>query len=188
MSDRRGCSATARVATAALYHDRHDDDRERYQTVYATRRAVAAPTAGLHFDAAMLNRLEQDGHSLRHLTLHVGTGTFAPLRVDDLKDHVMHEEPYSVEREVADEYLANQSAVLAVGTTSLRILHTLRHNADNVRAGLACARSDEKASAASRLSAGGDQLPPYDVSMPAIAGRTSAFIYPATARTRRGCC
>ena len=133
-------------------HGRHDDDRERYQTVYAQNAgSVAAPTAGLHFDEAMLARLKRDGHELRHLTLHVGVGTFAPLRVDDLKEHVMHEEPYSVEAGVANEYLAAQkqgNPILAVGTTSLRILHTLLGS----------------------LTSEAPALP--------IQGRTSAFIYP----------
>ena len=106
-------------------------DRQRYQTIYAARRgSVAAPTAGLHFTDEMLERLRKDGHATRMLTLHVGLGTFAPMRVDDLKDHEMHEEPYSVQPHIAQQYLeANTSGqpVLAVGTTSLRILHTLRN-------------------------------------------------------------
>ncbi|MDQ3022968.1 MAG: tRNA preQ1(34) S-adenosylmethionine ribosyltransferase-isomerase QueA [bacterium] len=108
---------------------RSESDGERYQTVYAGRLgSVAAPTAGLHFTEEMLQGLRRAGHATRMLTLHVGIGTFAPLRVEDLKDHVMHEEPYSVGQHVADEYLQEHAAgtpVVAVGTTSLRILHTL---------------------------------------------------------------
>lgn len=114
-------------------HERSDRDRERYQTVYAAQSgSVAAPTAGLHFTQEMLDHLPALGHAVRRLTLHVGVGTFVPLRVDDLKDHVMHEEPYSVAPEVAEEYLEAHAAgrpILAVGTTSLRILHTLRNGA-----------------------------------------------------------
>jgi S-adenosylmethionine:tRNA ribosyltransferase-isomerase len=110
-------------------HARAETDRQRYQTVYAAvQGSVAAPTAGLHFDKPMLATLEASGHQLRQLTLHVGTGTFAPLRVNDLRDHQMHEEPYSVAPHVAAEYLDALSSgrpIMAVGTTSLRILHTL---------------------------------------------------------------
>jgi S-adenosylmethionine:tRNA ribosyltransferase-isomerase len=133
-------------------HARHADDRERYQTVYAHNTgSVAAPTAGLHFDEAMLARLRGDGHELRQLTLHVGVGTFAPLRVDDLKDHMMHEEPYRVTAGVAEEYFEAHGSgrpTLAVGTTSLRILHTLQ--------GSLCGEAPA--------------LP--------MQGRTAAFIYP----------
>lgn len=125
----RWLQGNGEVPLPPYIHDRHADDRERYQTVYAHHAgSVAAPTAGLHFDEAALARLGSDGHRLRHLTLHVGVGTFAPLRVEDLKDHVMHEEPYSVDPDVATEYLAarkQHQPILAVGTTSLRILHTL---------------------------------------------------------------
>jgi S-adenosylmethionine:tRNA ribosyltransferase-isomerase len=106
-------------------------DHERYQTVYASRDgSVAAPTAGLHFTESMLNHLRGQGHDLCNVTLHVGLGTFAPVRVDDLADHDMHEEAYSVERSFTEEYAArlnDGSPVLAVGTTSLRVLHTLRN-------------------------------------------------------------
>jgi len=145
---------------------RESTDRERYQTVYATQQgSVAAPTAGLHFDEPMLEQLKADGHALRHLTLHVGVGTFAPLRVDDLRDHAMHEEPYGVQSDVAAEYLKEQGRgkpIMAVGTTSLRILHTLNEGG----AGL-CARQDEPL-----VSQWGTE------SRPTIAGRTSAFLYP----------
>ena len=104
-------------------------DRLRYQTVYAANPgSVAAPTAGLHFDEAMLARLRADGHQLVHVTLHVGLGTFAPLRVDDLRDHGMHAEAFSVSAETYNAYFQareQRQPVLAVGTTSLRVLHTL---------------------------------------------------------------
>ncbi|MCB1219395.1 MAG: tRNA preQ1(34) S-adenosylmethionine ribosyltransferase-isomerase QueA [Planctomycetales bacterium] len=105
------------------------DDRERYQTVYAQDRgSVAAPTAGLHFDDAMLAELRGNGHAIRFVTLHVGMGTFAPLRVDDLAQHSMHGEDFSVELPVVLEHLSALKAgrpVMAVGTTSLRVLHTI---------------------------------------------------------------
>ena len=106
-------------------------DTERYQTVYADgakEGSSAAPTAGLHFDQAMLARLEADGHQLARVTLHVGLGTFQPLKVDDLAQHEMHEEAFSVQTDVARLYLdalAARRPVLAVGTTSLRVLHTI---------------------------------------------------------------
>jgi S-adenosylmethionine:tRNA ribosyltransferase-isomerase len=131
-------------------------DDERYQTVYASAAgSVAAPTAGLHFDAAMIEQLGA-AHDIRHLTLHVGAGTFAPLRVEDLADHRMHGEAYSVSRDVALEYLEARNAgrpVLAVGTTSLRTLHTLLER-ELTEPGWTAAQPE------------------------LITGRTDAFIYP----------
>jgi S-adenosylmethionine:tRNA ribosyltransferase-isomerase len=105
-------------------------DQRRYQTVFATQSgSVAAPTAGLHFDEAMLSALAEQGARRLEVTLHVGLGTFAPVRATDLRDHVMHSEPYSVEPATLAEYQSAHSTgkpILAVGTTSLRVLHTLR--------------------------------------------------------------
>lgn len=105
-------------------------DQRRYQTVFASQAgSVAAPTAGLHFDEATLVALAEHGARRLEVTLHVGLGTFAPVRVDDLRDHVMHNEPYSVEAATLAEYQRAHAAdepILAVGTTSLRVLHTLR--------------------------------------------------------------
>jgi S-adenosylmethionine:tRNA ribosyltransferase-isomerase len=104
-------------------------DRERYQTVYArSSGSVAAPTAGLHFTEEMLNLLRQLGHPLREVTLHVGLGTFAPLRVDDLSQHTMHSEPFSLPSGLHAELIAWRTTgtpVCAVGTTSLRALHSV---------------------------------------------------------------
>lgn len=102
------------------------DDDERYQTVYARERgAVAAPTAGLHFTEDMLARLEQKGVILCRVTLHVGAGTFQPVRVEFIAEHKMHSELYEIP-EATCEAIANAHAaghqVLAVGTTSLRAL------------------------------------------------------------------
>src|SRR5204862_121724 len=84
--------------------------------------AVAAPTAGLHFDAAMLERLRERGARLAKLTLHVGVGTFQPVRSERVEDHRMHPERYTIPRETMDALRGRR--VLAVGTTSLRALET----------------------------------------------------------------
>ncbi|MFZ4700003.1 MAG: tRNA preQ1(34) S-adenosylmethionine ribosyltransferase-isomerase QueA, partial [Candidatus Methylumidiphilus sp.] len=112
------------------YIERADgmEDRERYQTVYARNAgAVAAPTAGLHFDEVMLARLEAMGVEKVYLTLHVGSGTFQPLRVENLDDHRMHAEFCEVD-ELAVEKIhaarAKGGRVVAVGTTVVRTLET----------------------------------------------------------------
>jgi S-adenosylmethionine:tRNA ribosyltransferase-isomerase len=102
------------------------EDRERYQTVYARHPgAVAAPTAGLHFDAALLQALEAAGVRRAFVTLHVGAGTFQPLRVDDIDAHVMHAERVSVSAATCEAVAATRAAgrrVIAVGTTVVRSL------------------------------------------------------------------
>ena len=101
-------------------------DELRYQTIYAkTPGAVAAPTAGLHFDEALLDALRARGVSLAHLTLHVGAGTFQPVRVQDLAEHRMHGEWYSLPQATVDALRATRAAggrVVAVGTNTLRAL------------------------------------------------------------------
>jgi S-adenosylmethionine:tRNA ribosyltransferase-isomerase len=114
------------------------EDRERYQTVYARRNgAVAAPTAGLHFDAPMLARLQAEGVAIVYLTLHVGLGTFRPVAVEDAEDHVMHSEPYHVSLEAA-EAVNNVGAaggrIVAVGTTVARTLETVADSAGRIHA------------------------------------------------------
>lgn len=112
------------------YIDREDElsDRERYQTVYGKHEgAVAAPTAGLHFDDAMLKALADKGVNLGFATLHVGAGTFQPVRVDDIFEHKMHTEVMQVTQELADLVQATKAAgkrVIAVGTTSVRCLES----------------------------------------------------------------
>jgi S-adenosylmethionine:tRNA ribosyltransferase-isomerase len=112
------------------YIDRADGaaDRERYQTVYARRLgAVAAPTAGLHFDAPMLQRLAELGIDQVFLTLHVGSGTFQPLRMENLDEHQMHSEYCEVNAEVVSKIEAARGRggrVVAVGTTAVRALET----------------------------------------------------------------
>jgi S-adenosylmethionine:tRNA ribosyltransferase-isomerase len=112
------------------YIERADNaaDLERYQTVYASKPgAVAAPTAGLHFDNALLDALETQGVRRTHVTLHVGAGTFQPVRTENIEDHRMHAEylevPQSVCQAVA-ETRARGGRVIAVGTTSVRSLET----------------------------------------------------------------
>lgn len=101
-------------------------DRERYQTVFAAHPgAVAAPTAGLHLSERLLARLEAAGHRLARVTLHVGLGTFAPVKVDDLSEHPMHDEAYVVPQETSAaivEAKAEGRPVLAIGTTVVRTL------------------------------------------------------------------
>lgn len=103
-----------------------DDDESRYQTVYAREPgSVAAPTAGLHFDEAMLDRLLARGVRIAWLTLHVGAGTFQPVRSNDLGEHRMHRERYVLPDETVAAIAATREAgarVIAVGTTSLRAL------------------------------------------------------------------
>jgi S-adenosylmethionine:tRNA ribosyltransferase-isomerase len=112
------------------YIARADDvaDRERYQTVYARcAGAVAAPTAGLHFDDAMLGALRRMGVGLAHVTLHVGAGTFQPVREDDLDRHRMHAEWLEVSQDVCEQVAATRARggrVVAVGTTTVRSLET----------------------------------------------------------------
>lgn len=110
------------------YIERSDEplDQERYQTVYARRPgAVAAPTAGLHFDETMLKRLAEMGVESAHVTLHVGAGTFQPVRVENLDEHVMHSEYLEVNEQVCRQVRdtrARGGRVVAVGTTSVRSL------------------------------------------------------------------
>ena len=105
-----------------------DADRELYQTVYSEKPgAVAAPTAGLHFDEPLLAALRAKGVEMAFVTLHVGAGTFQPVRVETIEDHVMHAEYAEVPQEVVDAVLACKARgkrVVAVGTTSVRSLES----------------------------------------------------------------
>ena len=104
------------------------DDFERYQTVYADRPgAVAAPTAGLHFDRELLERLRDIGCDFAYVTLHIGAGTFQPVRVENIEDHRMHREYLEVPQQTVDSCrLARERGgrVVAVGTTAVRSLET----------------------------------------------------------------
>lgn len=110
-----------RTAPAENPHDRHD-----YQTIYASEKgAVAAPTAGLHFTPGLMHALDAMGIPLVALTLHVGYGTFLPVRVTDIRDHRMHAERFTVSRAVAEtvnRHKAQGGRIVAVGTTSVRTL------------------------------------------------------------------
>ncbi|MDD5930825.1 MAG: tRNA preQ1(34) S-adenosylmethionine ribosyltransferase-isomerase QueA [Spirochaetales bacterium] len=105
-----------------------EEDSERYQNVYATDTGSAAcPTAGLHFTENMLSRLDEKGIERCFVTLHVGLGTFLPVREDNIENHKMHEEWYSIPKETADkinEAKKSGRPVLAVGTTSVRTLES----------------------------------------------------------------
>jgi S-adenosylmethionine:tRNA ribosyltransferase-isomerase len=129
------------------------DDTERYQTVFAREvGAVAAPTAGLHFDEALLAALQAKGVEFGHVTLHVGAGTFQPVRVDDLDQHVMHSEWLNVGAELVEAIHRTRAAggrVVGVGTTVVRALESATRTND----------------------AGQRQLQPY-------AGETRLFILP----------
>ncbi len=112
------------------YIDREDElsDKERYQTVYSkVEGAVAAPTAGLHFDDELLNKIASKGIDIAFVTLHVGAGTFSPVRVDNILEHKMHSEWYELSDEVAEKVKRTREKggrVIAVGTTSVRCLES----------------------------------------------------------------
>lgn len=118
------------------YIDRPDEsaDQERYQTVYSkVLGAVAAPTAGLHFDQKMLAELREKGVETAFVTLHVGAGTFQPVRVDNILDHKMHAEYAEVSQEVVDKILATKAKgkrVICVGTTSVRSIESAAQAAE----------------------------------------------------------
>ncbi len=115
------------------------DDRDRYQTVYARDPgAVAAPTAGLHFDLPLLAKLEARGIALAYLTLHVGAGTFQPVDTEDLTQHRMHRERFSIPAATVaaiERARAGGHNVIAVGTTSLRALESSAASSGNVAPG-----------------------------------------------------
>lgn len=105
------------------------DDRERYQTVYSRELgSAAAPTAGLHFTDGIIEALKQKGVKIAYVTLHVGLGTFRPVKVEEITEHKMHSEHYSVSRETADiinETKKNGGRVICVGTTSCRTIESV---------------------------------------------------------------
>jgi len=105
------------------------EDKERYQTVYSKELgSAAAPTAGLHFTQEMLNKLKEKGVNIAYVTLHVGLGTFRPVKVEEITEHIMHTEHYSVTEEAAQlisDTKNNGGRVIAVGTTSCRTLESV---------------------------------------------------------------
>jgi S-adenosylmethionine:tRNA ribosyltransferase-isomerase len=122
-----------------IAHPADAADEARYQTVYAREPgAVAAPTAGLHFDEALLATLRAQGVNTAFLTLHVGAGTYQPVRVDKVADHKMHSERFMIPQDTADAIAATRAAggrVIAVGTTSLRALESAGNDDGTVRTG-----------------------------------------------------
>jgi len=105
------------------------DDKERYQTVYSKEKgSVAAPTAGLHFTKELLEEVKEKGINIAYVTLHVGLGTFRPVKVDDVNEHVMHSEFYHLEEEdakIINETKKRGNKIISVGTTSTRTLETI---------------------------------------------------------------
>ena len=118
------------------YIDREDvkEDANRYQTVYAQNNgAVAAPTAGLHFDESLLSSLKEQGIDHTFLTLHVGAGTFQPVKVENIESHKMHSEYYEVSQESVDKIVKTKAMggrIIAVGTTAVRTLESIALNGE----------------------------------------------------------
>lgn len=111
-----------------LRRDSDDVDIERYQTIYAAwRGSVAAPTAGLHFSDSIISSLKENKISLSEITLHVGAGTFMPVKTELIARHTMHSEPFTVSLSFLETLYAHKGDVVAVGTTSARCLESLYH-------------------------------------------------------------
>ena len=113
-------------------------DRNRYQTVYAEHEgSAAAPTAGLHFTKELLEQIQEKGVEIAHVTLHVGLGTFRPVKVDNILDHHMHSEFYVIEQEAADKINAAKergNQIISVGTTSTRTIESVADENGKLRA------------------------------------------------------
>ncbi|GAB6847719.1 tRNA preQ1(34) S-adenosylmethionine ribosyltransferase-isomerase QueA [Paraburkholderia kururiensis] len=129
-----------------IEHDADATDETRYQTVFAQNPgAVAAPTAGLHFDAPLLARLDERGVARATLTLHVGAGTFQPVRVDNIAEHKMHSEWYQLPQTLVDRIAATKARgnrVIAVGTTSMRALEAAARDAEAAGKALAATSAE----------------------------------------------
>ncbi|KUY73819.1 S-adenosylmethionine--tRNA ribosyltransferase-isomerase [Burkholderia cepacia] len=129
-----------------IEHDPDATDETRYQTVYASNPgAVAAPTAGLHFDQPLLDKLDAMGVERATLTLHVGAGTFQPVRVDNIAEHKMHSEWYDLPQSLVDKIAATRArggSVIAVGTTSMRALEAAARTADEAGRPLAATQAE----------------------------------------------
>lgn len=160
-------------------------DAERYQTVYArVPGSVAAPTAGLHFTPELLDRIRARGVEVCFVTLHVGLGTFAPVKTERLEAHLMHPEQFEVSPATAhalNAALREGRRVVAVGTTTVRVLETL------AQAAVGAARPPEPALAQGRAGSAQSQAPPVQASSSAApqpvqiaagTGLTRLFIYP----------
>ncbi|AOI77756.1 MULTISPECIES: tRNA preQ1(34) S-adenosylmethionine ribosyltransferase-isomerase QueA [unclassified Burkholderia] len=129
-----------------IEHDPDATDETRYQTVYASNPgAVAAPTAGLHFDQTLLEKLDAMGVERATLTLHVGAGTFQPVRVENIAEHKMHSEWYDLPQSLVDRIAATRARggnVIAVGTTSMRALEAAARSADEAGRPLAATQAE----------------------------------------------
>ena len=111
-----------------LNRETQESDKETYQTVYSKiKGSVAAPTAGLHFTPRVLDALREKGVALEELTLHVGAGTFKPVKSEEIEGHEMHTEFISVNRSTLEKLVAHEGKAIAVGTTSVRTLESLYH-------------------------------------------------------------
>lgn len=109
------------------------EEQSRYQTIYAAHTgSSAAPTAGLHFTPELLQTLERQGIQIAKCTLHVGLGTFRPVKVDSITDHIMHEEWYELKPDQA-EIINQAKRVIAVGTTSVRTLESIAAKHGRIR-------------------------------------------------------
>jgi S-adenosylmethionine:tRNA ribosyltransferase-isomerase len=155
-----------------ITHAAEAEDDERYQTVYAKHAgAVAAPTAGLHFDENMLAQLKAKGVNIAYVTLHVGAGTFQPVRVENISEHKMHSEIYHISAETVAAIQATKLTggnVIAVGTTSLRAL-------ESAAANQAISATKKDALQANIHAPAGASS---GISAEAITGETSIFITP----------
>jgi S-adenosylmethionine:tRNA ribosyltransferase-isomerase len=127
-----------------IFRQDNSEDRERYQTVYARERgSVAAPTAGLHFTPEILDRMRGRGIETAEITLHVGLGTFQPLRVERVEEHKLHSETFNISPESAEKInraLEEKRRVVAVGTTTVRTLEYAARESGRVRPG--CGEAD----------------------------------------------
>ncbi len=119
------------------YITEHLEDKERYQTVYSKcDGSAAAPTAGLHFTKELLEKIENKGAKIAYVTLHVGLGTFRPVKCDDVENHKMHSEFYIINKETADIINKTRKGggrIISVGTTSTRVLETVADTDGNVK-------------------------------------------------------
>ena len=119
-----------------IERDAGNDDKERYQTVYSkVDGSVAAPTAGLHFTEELLEKVREKGVEIAYVTLHVGIGTFRPVKVDNIEDHKMHFEEYTIAPETAETVnraIREGRRVISVGTTSTRTLESAAKQVDGV--------------------------------------------------------
>ena len=144
-----------------LHRETEAKDLQTYQTVYSkVKGSVAAPTAGLHFTPAVLAELDARGMEREEVTLHVGAGTFRPVKSDTIGGHAMHTEHFAVTRRTVDRLLAKPEHVIAVGTTSVRTLESLYY------IGCALARGEADESADEAFTVG--QWAPYDADAPTM--------------------